>query len=180
MMAEAACRTKGRGRPMRRRRIAPRKVQIPREETMKAQSSRPRVLPEVLPETEFYWKSGANGVLSFLRCQDCKFYVHPPKPICPNCYKFNLKPEAVSGKATIGGFTVNSQPWRAGVPLPYVVALVDIVEQKGLRLTTSIINCEIEDISVDMPVRVVFEEAEDVFLPLFEPDPAANNKGGSR
>jgi len=63
---------------------------------------------------------------------------------------------------------------------PYVVALVDIVEQKGLRLTTSIINCEIEDISVDMPVRVVFEEAEDVFLPLFEPDPAANTKGGTR
>jgi hypothetical protein len=52
---------------------------------------------------------------------------------------------------------------------PYVVAIVEIEEQADLRLMTNVVNCDVEKVRVGMPVRVLFEQHEDVWIPLFEP-----------
>ena len=130
-----------------------------------------RLLPAVGPENEHFWRGGAEGELRFLRCDACEIYVHPPAPLCPDCLGRDLAPHAVSGRAVVHTFTVNHQPWIPGFDPPYVVAIVALPEQEGLRLTTNIVNCEIDEVEIGMPVRVVFEEHEGVFLPLFEPDP---------
>jgi acetyl-CoA acetyltransferase len=59
-----------------------------------------------------------------------------------------------------------------GVPVPYVIALVELAEQVDLRLTTNLVGCAPEDVRIGMPVRVTFRVLnDDVALPLFEPDP---------
>lgn len=129
-----------------------------------------RLLPRVTPENAFFWEGGADGRLRFLRCQDCGFYLHPPYPVCPQCESRDLAPEAVSGRATVRTYTVNHHPWIPGFPPPYVVAIVEIEEQPDVRLMTNIVNCEIEDVRIGLPVQVVFEAREDdIYLPLFEP-----------
>ena len=129
-----------------------------------------RLLPAVGPENEHYWNGGAEGELRFLRCDDCRYYIHPPSPLCPECLGRSLAPEAVSGRGVVHTYTVNHQPWIPGFDPPYVVAIVELDEQPGLRLTTNVVHCEIEDVEIGMPVRVVFEDlGDDVFLPLFEP-----------
>ena len=65
-------------------------------------------------------------------------------------------------------WTVNHQPWD-GDPTPYVVALVELPEQPGLRLTTNIVGCAPEAVHIGLPVRVVFEHRDPVWFPLFEP-----------
>jgi len=130
-----------------------------------------RLLPALSPENEHFWLGGAEGCLRFLRCEACETFVHPPAPVCPSCLGRELTPAAVSGRATVHTFTVNHQPWIPGFDPPYVVAIVDIAEQEGLRLTTNIVNCEIEEVKIGMPVRVVFDEREDgIHIPLFEPE----------
>ncbi len=131
-----------------------------------------RILPKVTPGNEHFWKGGAEGELRFLRCQDCKYYIHPPSPLCPECLGKNLGVEAVSGRAHVLTYTINHQPWIPGVPLPYAIAIVEIVEQKGLRLMTNIVDCPIDEIEIGMPVRVRFEQHDDVYLPLFAPEAA--------
>ncbi len=132
------------------------------------------VVPELSDRNRHFWQGGQNGELVFLRCQDCGYYLHPPIPICPIDQSKNLASEAVSRKAVVASFTVNHHPWLPGFEPPYVVALVEMVEQTGLRLTTNLINCPLEDIRIGMPVRVVFKHVSDaggdVWLPLFEPD----------
>jgi hypothetical protein len=136
-----------------------------------------RVLPRVTPENEHFWHGGEHGELRFLRCQNCGYYIHPPTPICPQCLSKDLRPEAVSGRAVVHTYTINHQAW--GFPdfdPPYVIAIVELPEQAGLRLTTNIYNCEPEDVTIGMPVQVVFDQYEDVWLPMFEPaefEPAA-------
>ena len=56
-----------------------------------------RVLPRITPWNEHFWKGGAEGSLSFLRCRDCATWIHPPSPVCPECHGKDLDPEAVSG-----------------------------------------------------------------------------------
>jgi len=131
-----------------------------------------RVLPAVGPENEHFWQGGKDGRLHFLRCDDCAVLIHPPQPICPACLSKNLASAAVSGRATVHTFTVNHQPWIPGFDPPYVVAIVELEEQPSLRLTTNIVGCEPDEVEIGMPVKVRFEALEeDVFLPLFEPDP---------
>jgi uncharacterized OB-fold protein len=137
-----------------------------------------RILPAVGPDNEHFWKGGAQGELRFLRCEACRTYVHPPTPLCPECLGRELAPEAVSGRATVYSYTVNHQPWIPGFDPPYLVAIVDIEEQAGLRLTTNLVRCEIEDAAIGLPVRVCFEERDEgIFIPLFEPDPDRADHG---
>ena len=134
-------------------------------------SDRPfRVLPHPDEDTAFFWTSGKDGVLRFLRCDACRRYVHPPAPVCGYCRHRQLHPEAVSGRATLHSFTVNHQPWDGGLtPVPYVIGLVEIEEQDDVRLTTNIVNCEPGDVKIGMPLQVLFEDQETVWIPLFEP-----------
>ncbi len=130
-----------------------------------------RLCPRVDDENQHFWRGGAEGELRFLRCTACRTYVHPPAPLCPDCHSRELAPEAVSGRATLHTYTINHHPWIPGFDPPYAVAIVDLPEQDGLRLTTNIVNCELDAIEIGMPLRVTFEGIDDgVFLPLFEPD----------
>jgi uncharacterized OB-fold protein len=133
-----------------------------------------RILPKLGDDNREFWTGGAQGELRFWRCQDCGFYVHPYSPMCPIDYSKNLKVEPVSGRATLASYTVNSQNWMPGPETPYIVAIIECVEQVGLRLTTNLINCAIDDAKIGMPVRVTFElhpDADgDVYIPLFEPE----------
>lgn len=135
-----------------------------------------RILPRVVPETEHVWRGGADGVLRVLRCQgrDCRYWIHPPSPICPVCLGRDLAPEATSGRAVVHTFTVNHQPWIPTMDPPYVIAIVELPEQAGLRFTTNLVGVAPDDVTIGMPVHVVFDHHDDdgyeVWLPLFEPE----------
>jgi uncharacterized OB-fold protein len=128
-----------------------------------------RNLPALNERNTFFWQGGETGELKFYRCRSCGHYIHPATPICPACQSRDVGPQAVSGRATIATYTINRQAWEAGLERPYVVAIVELVEQEGLRLTTNIVNCGVDQVRIGMKVRVLFDHREDVWLPLFEP-----------
>ena len=132
-----------------------------------------RVVPLITESNRHFWTGGAEGELRFLRCVDCGLYLHPPTPVCRKCLSDNIGVEAVSGRGHVVSFTVNHQQWRPGVEVPYNVAIVELVEQRGLRLTTNIVRCANDRIEIGMPVIVEFEQAgspaEPVFVPVFAP-----------
>ena len=127
-----------------------------------------RLLPRLDDTNRFFWSAGADGALKFLRCGDCRHYVHPPAPRCPYCLADSLAPEAVSGRAVVHSYTVNEQQWVPDSE-PYIIGLVTIAEQDDVRLTTNIVDCEADDMVVGMDVEVTFEQAHDVWFPLFRP-----------
>ena len=121
----------------------------------------------LVPESEFFWTSGSEGVLRFRRCADCRSFQHPPGPICRTCGSSNLAPEDVSGRGVLVGFTVNEHMWIPSMPPPYVIGIVAIDEDPRVRLTTNIIDVPVEELAVGRRVEVRFQQAEDVWLPLF-------------
>ena len=128
----------------------------------------PGLLPELSDDNRFFWTSGEEGVLRILRCDDCGFYIHPPGPVCPRCLSRDVAPQEVSGRGHVETFTVNYQQWIPGSD-PYIIGWVSIDEQPDVRLTTNLVDVEPDDVHVGMPVRVLFEHVEDVWLPLFTP-----------
>ena len=71
--------------------------------------------PALEPETEHFWRSCRAGRLELVRCRDCGWYVHPPRPVCPRCQARDVGWETVSGRGRVYSFTVNAQPWMPGV-----------------------------------------------------------------
>ena len=128
-----------------------------------------RILPAIDVDSRPYWTSGKDGVLAIFRCAACAYYVHPPVPFCPRCESRDVAPQAVSGKGTVFSFSVNHKQWVPGLAVPYVLALVTIAEQDDVRLVTNIVGCAPEDVTFGMAVEALFEQAEDLWVPLFRP-----------
>ena len=128
-----------------------------------------RPLPPVTDETEFFWASGADGTLRFQECTSCNALIHPPAPVCRYCRSREMGMRAVSGSATLSSFTVNHRFSLPGLPAPYVVAQVAIVEDPRVRLTTNIVDCDPEQLEIGQLVEVAFERHDDIYLPLFRP-----------
>jgi len=126
-------------------------------------------LPDARFETLPFWTGGERGELLIYRCGDCGLWLHPPKPVCRRCLSRSVAPVPVSGRGTVCTYTVNHQPWLPGVPVPYTLAVVELDEDPGLRVTTRITGAAPGEVRIGLPVTVVFEQAEDVWLPLFTP-----------
>jgi uncharacterized protein len=130
----------------------------------------PRKLPVLNPENTRFWTGGRDGKLMIHRCDDCQRHFHPPNPVCMHCGGLNVAAAAVSGRGRVISFTINQQGWLPDLPVPYVIAIVGLVEDPTLRLVSNIIGSPPEIVHIDMAVRVVFERHEDVWLPLFQKD----------
>jgi uncharacterized OB-fold protein len=131
-----------------------------------------RPLPLLTDANRFFWTSGTDGRLRFLRCSACRNYIHPPAPVCDKCLSMDQEVVAVSGRAKLAAVTVNHQMWIPTIEPPYVVGIVEIEEQASVRLTTNIVHCTEADLEIGMRLEVEFEECEDVFLPMFRPEAA--------
>ncbi|MBP6504963.1 MAG: Zn-ribbon domain-containing OB-fold protein [Rhodoferax sp.] len=127
-----------------------------------------RKLPALNLDNSTFWQGGAEGTLNMHHCQGCQRYFHPPAPICPRCLSQDVGPRPVSGRGKVLSYTINHQRWNADVEVPYVVAIVELADQPGLRLVSNIVGMPVDEVHIDMPVRVTFSQIEDVWLPLFE------------
>jgi acetyl-CoA acetyltransferase len=94
-------------------------------------------------------------------------------PVCPSCHHLEITMTAVSGEATVVGFTVNHQMWLPRFPPPYVVAVVEFDDAPGVRLTTNVVRCNPSEVVVGMRVTVEFELNGEYWFPLFTPVPGA-------
>ncbi len=74
----------------------------------------------------------------------------------------------VSGHGTVFTYTVNYHPYHPDVPTPYVIAIVELSEQGGLRVAANIIDCEPDSVACGMPVEIRAEKGSGG-APLFAP-----------
>jgi uncharacterized OB-fold protein len=126
-------------------------------------------VPRIDEENEPFWTGGVDGHLKITRCADCGYWLHPPTPRCGRCYSERVAPTPVSGRGRVYTYTVNEHAWMPGLEVPYVVAVVELEEQPGLRLLTNIVGCSPREVAIDMPVQVEFVERGAVFVPVFGP-----------
>lgn len=100
-----------------------------------------RMLPPLTSLNRPFWTAGAHAELRILRCRSCRRWIHPPATPCPDCGGADLDAEPVSGQGTVFTYTVNWHPFNPTVPVPIVIAIVELPEQDGLRFTTNIVDC---------------------------------------
>jgi uncharacterized OB-fold protein len=77
----------------------------------------------------------------------------------------------VSGNGLIYSYTVARQafhPWFAD-RLPYVISVIELVEETELRMVSNVIGCAPEEVMIGADVEVVFQPVtNEVTLPMFQ------------
>jgi len=127
----------------------------------------PWPIPQITDENGAFWTGGRDGELLITRCTSCGYWIHPPSPRCPQCLSDAVEPQPVSGRGTVYSYTINRQAWVPGLEVPFVIAIVELEEQPGLRLMTNVVDGRPEDVEIGMPVEVAFVERGEAFVPVF-------------
>jgi uncharacterized protein len=87
------------------------------------------------------------------RCDACARWVHPAAGHCLDCGGA-LVATPVSGRGTVFTYTVNHHAFNPELPTPYVIALVELAEQDGLRVAANVVDCEPDSVSCGMAVQL--------------------------
>ena len=134
------------------------------------------MVPVGRDNAEFY-RGWLDHELRMNRCADCGRWHHPPKPMCPFCWSWNVQPTPVSGRGTVYLLMLMHQgPPATDVDYersPHPVVVVDLDEEPGLRITSTVIDCPHEAVAIGMPVEVAWIERDGVPFPAFRPTASA-------
>jgi uncharacterized OB-fold protein len=126
----------------------------------------PRILPPLDATNRAFWTGGRDGRLLVERCSPCERWQHPPTGRCEMC-RGEVVPTPVSGEGTLFAYTVNAHRYHPDVPPPYVIAIVELVEQPDLRVVANVVGCDESVLRTGLPVRVAFERHGDHHVPVF-------------
>jgi uncharacterized OB-fold protein len=124
-------------------------------------------------DSKDFWKGCLEKKLLIDRCQNCGYYIHFPRSMCPKCWSDDVQPTQVSGRGTLYSVVFYHQGRGASGALaaPLPIGVIELAEQTGLRLTSTIVNASTEDISIGMPVELTWTDFEDAPVPAFQPAP---------
>ena len=122
-----------------------------------------------------FWSGTARGELLVQTCSACGQRRLPPRPMCPACHSVQCNWVPLAGRGTIWSFVVAHPPLLPAYQsvAPYNVITVALDEDPRLRLVGNLVaradgpinEVDPTTIRIGEPVRVVFQQVEDVFLP---------------
>jgi uncharacterized OB-fold protein len=127
-----------------------------------------RPVPEVSPILAPFFAAARERRLVVQRCAGCHALRFPPRELCSTCLATDATWETVSGRGEIFSYNVMHQIYHPGFAneVPYAVVVVKLAE--GPKMTSNLVDCPLDEITIGMPVEVVFDDiSPDVTLPKF-------------
>jgi uncharacterized OB-fold protein len=134
------------------------------------------LLPDITePTSAPFWEGTARGELLVQTCASCGLRRMPPRPMCSRCRSIEVRWEVTSGRGRVWSFIVPHPPLLPAFAevAPYNAIIVELEEDPLIRFAGNLVtgpDGEINEIDpatirIGEPVRVVFHQIDDVFLP---------------
>lgn len=120
-------------------------------------------------DSEPWWAAIQSGNLTVNACRVCHRNSLYARPFCPHCWSDQVGLVPASGDARLYTWSVvhqNAAPF--GSRVPYIVAMVDLVE--GPRLMTNLADCAPEALAAGLELTLDFRHDENgLTVPVFKP-----------
>lgn len=138
---------------------------------MIAAYAKPLPVPDA--ETQPFWDACAAHELLAQRCTHCGKFRWPPAALCSHCRSWDSEWAKLDGTGEVYSYVVvhHSVVPAFAAEMPYVVAQVVLDGTDGaVRMTTNIVGCPPDKVSVGMRVAVAFEDVTpQISLAKFRP-----------
>ena len=111
--------------------------------------------------TKPFWEAAKRHELLIPRCKICSKYFWYPREECPYCLRQGWDWHVATGKGRLYTYTVvhRAADPRFQAQVPYVYAVIQLDE--GPRLISNVVDCDVGDVTIDMPVTVHFDDVTD-------------------
>ena len=119
--------------------------------------------PTVYHDTVEYWRGCERRELVIARCEACRNWLHPPRPVCPNCWSDDIGRHAVSGRATVYSYTSVPRPSRFGAT---TTVWAELVEQERLIVVADLDPAD-GDIAIGDALELAWREQGEGRVPIF-------------
>jgi uncharacterized OB-fold protein len=97
------------------------------------------------------------------QCGVCETLFFPPRESCPTCRRKSvgkMKNKKLSGKGKIITYSIiHVAPEQFKGQAPYPIAIIELDE--GPRLTSQIVDCDLDDIKIGMRVEATFRKIQE-------------------
>jgi uncharacterized OB-fold protein len=103
-----------------------------------------------------FWEFIKNGECKLQKCTACGEFRYPPAPVCSQCLSENYEWENLKGTGTVYSWVTFHKQYFEELKVPYNV--VSVMMDEGILLIGNLLGTQ--EIQVNMPVRLVFEELE--------------------
>jgi uncharacterized OB-fold protein len=125
-------------------------------------------LPVTDIDTKPFWDYCKQHELRVQKCLSCGKLYYPPNSLCPHCLNEGSEWVKLSGKGKVYSFVIVRRQYHPALTVPYTLAIIELEE--GIRMMSNVIECKPEDVKMEMPVEVVFEDASpEISMPKFKP-----------
>ena len=108
-----------------------------------------------------FWAGAAAGELRLPRCA-CGAFRWYPRERCRSCGAAHHEWVRTSGRGTLFSWAVVRralyEPFANLVP--YATGLVALAEDPSVRIATRLVDCDFDELRIDMPVHAVFAPLE--------------------
>ena len=125
--------------------------------------------------TQPFWDAAASHQLTAPRCTNCGTFRLPPTRFCARCRHQEIEFVELPGTGTVFSFIVVRHPLNPDMAryVPYMPAVVDADGAPGVRFVSNVVDAEPSDVTIGLPVRVVWHQVSDTLtLPWWTPAPA--------
>jgi uncharacterized OB-fold protein len=133
---------------------------------------KPMPLMEHKALTAPFWQGAREHKLMMQRCKSCSNLIFYPREQCPVCFSQDLDWQEVSGRGRVYAYTNVFQPAHPAFndEEPHCFAIVQLEEGANVRIPTNIVGIAPDEVRVDMPVVVEFDDVSpDWTLVKFRP-----------
>jgi uncharacterized protein len=106
------------------------------------------------------------------RCGHCGQWHTPLRPRCPSCWSTSVAATPVSGRGTVYLLTLLHQgPPSPDVDYstPWPLAAIELLEQPGLRVVGTLVDCAPEQLHIGLPVELTWIVRAGAPWPAFRP-----------
>ena len=127
-------------------------------------------LPVINEDNAQYWDYCQKHELRMQKCTGCGYIRFPVSIVCPKCHSMEAEWTQLSGQGKVYSYVIYQMAYHPSYKedIPYAVAIIQLAEEP--RMESNITNCKLEDIKIDMPVEVYFDDVtENISLPKFKP-----------
>ncbi len=111
------------------------------------------------------------------RCRQCATWHTPPRSICPKCWSTDVVATEVSGRGTVFLLVFLHQgPPGVDYTGGYPLAVIELEEQPGLRVVSTLVGFAREDMTVGQTVGLLWGERDGNPYPVFGPASATTEE----
>ena len=93
------------------------------------------------------------------KCEKCGYVAFPPRLVCPECGSKIFKDITLKPEGKILTFTIiYVAPDQFSTEAPYPVGVIETAD--GARLTAQIVDCELNEVAIGKPVKLVLRRVQ--------------------